>query len=293
MKAGDIARLLALGAIWGAAFLFVRIVAPVLGPMATADSRMLVAGIALALWLRFTGYDPQWRRWGLHYALAGLINSGVPFVLFAFAALYITAGEMAVLNATSPMWAAVMSAAFLGERLTARRIVGLVLGLAGVALIARPAGAEATFLAVAAALLAAACYGFMGVYLRRWAPDAPAKGLAVGTQLATGLLLLPLAAVSPPPLSPTPLIVGCVLALGLICGALAYVLYFRLIADLGATGALTVTYLIPLFAMLWGALLLAEPVTLPMACGAALVMSGTLLVLKQDAARTRAARSAP
>jgi drug/metabolite transporter (DMT)-like permease len=293
LKAGDVARLLALGAIWGASFLFVRIVAPVLGPMATADSRMLVAGIALALWFRFTGFDPQWRRWGLHYALAGLINSGVPFVLFAFAALYITAGEMAVLNATSPMWAAVMSAVFLGERLTARRIAGLVLGLAGVALIGRPGGAEATFLAVAAALLAAACYGFMGVYLRRWAPDAPAKGLAVGTQLATGLLLLPLAAISPPPLSPTPLIVGCVLALGLICGALAYVLYFRLIADLGATGALTVTYLIPLFAMLWGALLLAEPVTLPMACGAALVMSGTLLVLKQDAARTRAARSAP
>jgi drug/metabolite transporter (DMT)-like permease len=293
LKAGELARLLALGAIWGASFLFVRIVAPVLGPIATADSRILVAGIALALWFRFTGFDPQWRRWGLHYALAGLINSGVPFVLFAFAALYITAGEMAVLNATSPMWAAVMSAAFLGERLTARRIAGLVLGLAGVALIARPAGAEATFLAVAAALLAAACYGFIGVYLRRWAPDAPAKGLAVGTQLAAGLLLLPLAAISPSPLSPTPLIVGCVLALGLICGALAYVLYFRLLADLGATGALTVTYLIPLFAMLWGALLLAEPVTLPMACGAALVMLGTLFVLKQDAARTRAARSAP
>jgi drug/metabolite transporter (DMT)-like permease len=297
LKAGDIARLLALGAIWGASFLFVRIVAPVLGPMATADSRMLVAGIALALWFRFTGFDPQWRRWGLHYALAGLINSGVPFVLFAFAALHITAGEMAVLNATSPMWAAVMSAAFLGERLTARRITGLVLGLAGVALIAQPAGAGATFLAVAAAMLASACYGFMGVYLERWAPGAPARGLAVGTQLAAGLLLLPLAAIWPAPLPPSLpsclWIVGCVLALGLICGALAYVLYFRLIADLGATGALTVTYLIPLFAMLWGVLFLAEPVTLPMACGAALVMIGTLFVLKQDAARTRAARSAP
>jgi drug/metabolite transporter (DMT)-like permease len=293
LKGGDAARLLALGAIWGASFLFVRIVAPVLGPIATADSRMLVAGIALALWFRFIGYDPQWRRWGLHYALAGLINSGVPFVLFAFAALYITAGEMAVLNATSPMWAAVMSAAFLGERLTARRIAGLVLGLAGVALIAQPAGAGATFLAVAAATLASACYGFMGVYLVRWAPGAPARGLAVGTQLAAGLLLLPLAAIWPASLPSSLWIAGCVLALGLICGALAYVLYFRLIADLGATGALTVTYLIPLFAMLWGALLLAEPVTLPMACGAALVMSGTLLVLKQDAARTRAVRSAP
>lgn len=293
MKAADVARLLALGAIWGASFLFVRIVAPVLGPMVTADSRMLVAGVALALWFRFTGYDPQWRRWGRHYALAGMINSGMPFVLFAFAALYITAGEMAVLNATSPMWAAVMSAVFLGERLTARRIAGLAFGLAGVALIAQPAGAGASFLAVAAALLAAACYGFTGVYLARWAPGAPAQGLAVGTQLAAGLVLLPLATIWPAPLSLSPLIVGCVLALGVLCGAVAYVLYFRLIANLGATGALTVTYLIPLFAMLWGALFLAEPVTLQMACGAVLVTMGTLLVLRQPAARTRAVRSAP
>jgi drug/metabolite transporter (DMT)-like permease len=251
LRAGDVARLLALSAIWGASFLFVRLVAPVLGPMATADSRMLVAGIALALWFRFTGFDPQWRRWGVHYALAGMINSGMPFMLFAFAALYITAGELAVLNATSPMWAAVMSAAL------------------------------------------SACYGFMGVYLVRWAPGAPAQGLAVGTQLAAGLLLLPVAAIWPAPVSPSPSIVGYVLALGVICGAVAYVLYFRLIADLGATGALTVTYLIPLFAMLWGALFLAEPVTLQMACGAVLVAMGTLLVLKQPAARTRAVRSAP
>jgi drug/metabolite transporter (DMT)-like permease len=293
LNTGDVVRLLALGAIWGASFLFMRIVAPVLGPIATADSRMLVAGLALLLWFRFTGFDPQWRRWILHYAAAGLINSSMPFLLFAFAALHIGAGEMAVLNATSPMWGAMLSAAFLGERLSARRIAGLALGLAGVALIARPAGAGTAVVAMAAGLLGAACYGFMGVYLCRWAPSAPAKGLAVGTQLAAGLLLLPMAAIWPPPISPTPLIIGCVLALGLVCGAVAYVLYFRLIADLGATGALTVTYLIPLFAMLFGAVFLAEPVTPAMAGGAGLVLVGTLLVLMQPATRTRGARPAP
>jgi drug/metabolite transporter (DMT)-like permease len=293
LRTGDVVRLLALGAIWGASFLFMRIVAPVLGPFATADSRMLVAGIGLLAWFHFTGFDPQWRRWSLHYVAGGLINSGVPFVLFAFAALHIGAGEMALLNATSPMWGALLSAAFLGERLTARRIAGLALGLAGVALIARPTGVEFSFLATGAGLLAAACYGFMGVYLRRWAPGAPARGLAVGTQLAGGLGLLPLAAIWPPPLSPTPLILVCVLALGLVCGSVAYVLYFRLIADLGATGALTVTYLIPLFAVLWGAVFLAEPVTPAIAGGGALVMTGTVLVLMRPAARTRGARSAP
>jgi drug/metabolite transporter (DMT)-like permease len=120
----------------------------------------------------------------------------------------------------------------------------------------------------------------MGVYLKRWAAGAPAKGLAVGTQLGSGLIVLPLVAVFPPAQAPTMLVAGSVLALGLICGAVGYVLYFRLIVDLGPTGALTVTYLIPLFAMLWGALFLSERVTLAMAGGAALVILGTLLILE-------------
>jgi len=268
-----------LAAIWGASFLFMRIVAPALGPIATADLRMLIAGVALVAWLRLTGYDPQWRRWGLHYVRVGIINTGVPFALYAFAALHISAGEMAVLNATSPMWGAMLSTAFLGERLSARRIAGLLLGVAGVALIARPSAEGATLIAAAAGVLAAGCYGFAGVYLRRWAPGAPARGMAAGTQLGAGLLMLPLLAVFPPAQPPSMLVVGSVLALGLVCGAVGYVLYFRLIADLGATSALTVTYLIPLFGMLWGTLFLGEAVTLAMAGGAALVILGTLLVL--------------
>jgi drug/metabolite transporter (DMT)-like permease len=280
LRPGDAVRLVTLGAIWGASFLFVRIVAPVLGPVLTADSRMLVAGLALALWCKLTGFDPQWRRWGRHYAAAGMINTGLPFILYAYAALDLTAGEMAVLNATSPMWGAVMAAAFLGERLTARRSLGLVLGVAGVALITGGPAGGAALAAVTASLGAAACYGFIGVYLRRWAPGAPAKGMAVGTQVGAGLIVLPLIAVWPPPLTPTPLVLACVIALGLVCGAVAYVLYFRLIVDVGATGALTVTYLIPAFAMLWGALFLGEALTLPMVGGAALVILGTLLVLR-------------
>ncbi len=108
-----------LAAIWGASFLFMRIVAPALGPIATADLRMLIAGVALVAWLRLTGFDPQWRRWGLHYVRVGIINyrrcrsRSMPSPR-----LHIGAGEMAVLNATSPMWGAMLSAAFLGERLT-------------------------------------------------------------------------------------------------------------------------------------------------------------------------------
>ena len=258
-----------------------RVAAPVLGPVLTADARMLIAGVALAAWFRLSGFDPQWRRWGLHYVGAGMINSGLPFLLWAFAALSLSAGELAVLNSTSPMWGAVLGAAFLGEPLTRPRVFGLLLGVAGVALVAGPAPRGTTVAAWIAGIAAAACYGFIGVYLRRFAPGAPAKGLAVGTQLAAGLIMLPLVFAWPPLSTPAPMVLASIAALGLVCGAVAYLLYFRLIADLGATGALTVTYLIPLFAMLWGAVFLHEPVTSRMAGGAVLVILGTLMVLRK------------
>ena len=280
MTPGSLVRLVLLAALWGASFLFMRILAPVLGPLATADARMLVAGLALLAWFGVSGVDAQWRRWWPHYVGAGMINTGMPFILWAFAALWLTTGELSVLNATSPLWGALMGAAFLGERLTVVRTFGMLLGVAGVAFIARPSAEKAALLAVVAGLGAAACYGFIGVYLRRWASGAPSKGMAVGTQLGAGLVVLPFIPLAPPPAHPTLFIVGCVLAVGILCGAVAYVLYFRLIDDIGATATLTVTYLIPMFSMLWGALFLAEPVTPQMVGGAALVIGGTLLALR-------------
>ncbi len=282
MTARDTARLVLLAAIWGASFLFTRIVAPSLGPVATADLRMLIGGIALAAYFRAVRFDPDWRRWGTQYLIVGLLTSALPFLLYAYAALELSAGLLSVLNATSPMWGAVMAALILGERLTPRRLAGFALGIAGVALVTRAEpGAQLAPLAVAAALAAAFCYGFAGAYLKRWAHAAPARGMAVGTQLAGGVLLLPFNAISPPPASPTVLVVASVLALGLVCSAVAYLLYFRLITDIGPTRALTVTYLIPIFGVCWGALFLGETVSASMLAGAALVVLGTVFVLRR------------
>jgi drug/metabolite transporter (DMT)-like permease len=281
MRAADFGRLVALAAIWGASFLFTRIVAPVMGPVLTADLRMLVAGLALVAYFRLAGFDPDWRRWGRKYAFVGLLNSGLPFVLYAYAALYLSAGLMAVLNATAPMWGALLTVLLLGERLTARRAAGLALGVIGVAVLSRPdAGTTQAFLAIAACLAAAFLYGLTGVYMKRWAGDVPARGMAVGTQVAAGLLMLPLIPFSPPPAEPTVLVAASVLALGLLCGAVAYLLYFRLITDIGPAGALTVTYLIPLFGVLWGALFLGEALSIAMLAGGVLVVLGTVLVLR-------------
>ena len=281
MRAADFGRLVALAAIWGASFLFTRIVAPVLGPVLTADLRMLVAGLALVAYFRLVGFDPDWRRWGRKYALVGLLNSGLPFLLFAYGALHLPAGLMAVLNATAPMWGALFAVLLLGERLTGRRAAGLALGVAGVAVLSRPdAGTTQAFLAIAACLAGAFLYGLTGVYLKRWAGDVPARGMAVGTQVAAGLLMLPLIPFSPPPAAPTVLVAASVLALGLLCGAVAYLLYFRLIVDIGPAGALTVTYLIPLFGVLWGTLFLGEALSVTMLAGGVLVVLGTVFVLR-------------
>ena len=128
-----------LAAIWGASFLFIRIAAPVFGVIATADVRMLIAGTALAAYYLVTGFDAQWRRWWRYYLAIGALNSVLPFLLYGYAALDLTVGLLAVLNATSPMWGALLSAVVLRERMSAGRIAGL---LVGVGRLTRPAARE-------------------------------------------------------------------------------------------------------------------------------------------------------
>ena len=278
MRGADAARLVTLAAIWGASFLFIRIAAPVFGVIATADLRMLIAGTALAAYYLVTGFDAQWRRWWRYYLAIGALNSVLPFLLYGYAALDLTVGLLAVLNATSPMWGALLSAVVLRERMSAGRIAGLLVGVAGVALVC---GAEASerWLALLAGLGAAFCYGLTGVVMRRWARETTAKGMAAGSLLMGGLVLAPLMAIAPPAWPGVP-VAFAMLALGLVCGSVAYILYFRLMTDIGATGALTVTYLIPIFGVAWGALFLGEALTPAMLAGALVVILGTVLVLR-------------
>src|SRR4051812_24531759 len=277
MRGADAARLVMLAAIWGASFLFIRIATPAFGVLATADVRMLIAGGALAGYYAATGFDAQWRRWWRYYLAIGVLNCVLPFLLFGYGALYLTVGLLVVLNATSPMWGAILSAIILRERLSVGRIAGLVIGVAGVALVS---GAEASdrWPAVAAGLGGAFCYGLTGVVMRG-AKQVSSKGMAAGSLLSGGVLLAPLLIAIRPPWPGIPVALA-LLALGIVCGAIAYVLYFRLIADIGATGALTVTYLIPIFGFAWGALFLGETITPAMLAGALVVILGTVLVLR-------------
>lgn len=281
MKPADYGRLVLLAAIWGGAFPFMRVAAPALGAVVTAELRVLIGGLALLLWLRLTGEGIEVRRHWRFYLLIGSVGIALPFTLYAYAATLAPASLLSILNATAPMFGLAWSSALGDERVTLRRAAGLALGLAGVVLIAGPGGLEASpelLLASAAALAACCAYGVVGVLMKRFSSGATPRAMAAGNQLAAALGLLPLALVLLPAATPSALVIGNMLALGLLSSGVAFLLYFRLMADVGATKALAVTYLIPLFGVLWGWLFLGESLPPSAFAGGALILAGTVLV---------------
>lgn len=288
MNPTDLMRLLALAAIWGASFLFIRIIAPVLGPFWTAESRVAIAGASMFVFVLATGHQMQFRAQWRHYLVLGGFTCAVPFSLFAYAALTLPAGYLAIVNATSPLWGALIGALLLDERLTGRKITGLLTGIAGVAFLVRLGPAPFTPAVMVAALActgAAISYGLAGAYTKKVSARLSPLQMATGSQLGAAVLLLPVLPLSPVRALPTMMETGVILALALLCSAVAYVLYFRLIASVGPTRALTVTFLIPLFALAWAAVFLDEPLTLNMLLGCALVVIATWLVVFQPRPR--------
>lgn len=291
----ELGLLFALAAIWGASFLFMRVLAPVLGPFLTADLRTLIAGLLLVLLFALLRTRLSWRENWRHYLVVGLFNSALPFLLFSWAALHVPASVESIVNALTPLWGAVFGALILGEALTARKLGGIGLGVAGVVLIAllgtgssrAELGAEA--LPVLACLLATVSYGFSGAYIKRWAPKIPSRAMTAASLLVAGLALLPPTVLTAPPLAAIPALDwGLAVLFAILCSAIAYLIYFRLIARAGLTAALSVTLLIPVFAFLWSWLFLGETLRPAAFGGAALVLAGTLLIAGPGPAAAKA-----
>ncbi|WP_278463532.1 DMT family transporter [Stutzerimonas kunmingensis] len=291
MRPLDMFRLLALAAIWGASFLFLRIIAPVLGTFPTAFFRVLLAtaGLLVILLLLRTRGDFRGKL-GLCLVL-GVINSGLPFALYSVAAQLVPAGYSAIFNATTPMMGVLIGALFFAEELTLAKIIGVFSGLGGVALLMRigPVPFDTELLLGALACLGAtACYGFGGFLTRRWINQGEgldSEVVAFGSQLGATLCLLPLFGLSllnaPPVNWGDSTVWLSLLGLGLVCTAFAYILYFRLLADIGPVKTLTVTFLIPPFGVLWGVIFLDEPLSWAYVQGGALIALALWLILRQ------------
>ena len=280
MSTANMLRLVLLAAIWGSSFLFMRIAAPVLGPAVLIEYRVGFAAVFLAIVGVILKKRLDLRANWKHYLVLGLLNSAFPFLLFAFAARTLSASVLSVLNATAPMWGAIIGALWSRQAISGRSVLGLILGTAGVALLvgfdqvtSRPGAG----IAIAAALVAAVSYSVASAYAKTAKSVEPFAN-AHGSMWAATLLVIPVLPFFPAPAEPTIGIMGAALALGILCSGIAYILYFKLIQDVGPTSALTVTFLNPLFGILWGALFLGEVVGWHTILGAAIVITGTALV---------------
>jgi drug/metabolite transporter (DMT)-like permease len=280
MSTANLFRLILLAAIWGGSFLFMRIAAPVLGAAVLIEYRVLFAAVFLGVIALALKKPLKLRQHWKHYLILGFFNSALPFLMFAFAARTLSASVMAVLNATTPMWGALIGAIWTRHMVSPKVLLGLVLGTCGVALLVgfdHVSAREGAGIAIAAVLFASFNYGIASNYAKSAGAVEPFAN-AHGSMWASTLLVLPALPFFPAPGEPTIGIMGAVIALGVVCSGVAYLIYFRLIQDVGPASALTVTFLSPLFGILWGMLFLGETVGWYTFVGAAIVILGTALV---------------
>jgi drug/metabolite transporter (DMT)-like permease len=289
LRLRDAAWLLLLGAIWGGSYLFIRVASPVLRPFPLVFIRLaLGGGVLLAAALMMKRSIP-WRRHGRSYLIAGLVNCALPFSLISIAALNLTASFSAMLNATTPIFTAVIAAFWLKDRLTTAKIVGLTCGLLGVAVIVgwQPTPLDAVGLLSAGMLIASSvCYAAGAVYSKKVFQNADPISTSVGQLLSGGIWVLPLALVDPPRAALTPAALASALGLGLLSTAFGYLIYFRLLNASGATATASVTFLIPFFSSVWGAVVLGETIHANEVIGFGAILVGLTLVTEMLARRS-------
>jgi drug/metabolite transporter (DMT)-like permease len=284
MTTADILRLVSLAAIWGGSFMLVRYSAPYVDAAWLSELRVGVAAIAMLAYARAIRLElnvaARWRA----YVVMGVLNTAMPWSMYAWAGHHISASYMAILNATTPWFSAACGAIWLGEAFTARKAAGLALGVLGVVLLVGLgpiALSNDVILAIAAAIIASLCYSLAGTYAKKRVFDVPPIALAAGNLTVATLVIMPFAlAAGPPPhaLVESWRLAGAVLTLALVCSALAFVSYYRLLVNVGPTRALTVTFLIPVFGVLFGAVFLGETLTLSTLAGGLLIIAATTLV---------------
>lgn len=284
MRLQDTLKLVLLAAIWGGSFIFMHVISPVLGAIITTNLRLLIAGIVLLIYFFFSNISVDWQKNWKEYLVVGIINSALPFSLYAYAVLHIPASYAVVLNTTTPLFAATFAWIWLGEPMTLKKVGGFIIAALGVALVVDIGSSTIVgdvVLSILACLGATTCYALAGVYIKKFANQVKPLGMAAGSQLFAAFVLFPISA--------TQEITGVVniniilnlLGLALLSSALAYVIFYQLIAKVGPTRTLSVAYLMPIFGMLWANLFLGEVITWKMLAGAALVIVGVWLVVQK------------
>jgi drug/metabolite transporter (DMT)-like permease len=281
MRPRDFAGLIMLSALWGGSFLFIRVAVPSLGPFLLVELRVGLAAAALFLYALAAGSMPKIRGRWKSFLVLGFLNAAVPFSLISAAEIHLTASLAAILNSTTVMFTAIVAAVWVGDPLTARKAIGIVLGIVGVSVLVGwdplPLNGAVLF-AVAAMLLASLSYALGATYAKRSCSGIPPLGMAIGQLSGAVVLLLPMAVVSVPERAPSTVVTFSMLGLAFLSTALAYLIYFRLIENVGPTSTLTVTLLVPVFGLLFGVLLLEEPFGPGTLAGLGIILTSVVLI---------------
>ena len=273
-------ELLLLAAIWGASFIFMRIGSPEFGPVLFMALRTLTASLFLLPLVFLTKKQAGFNGYKTKIFIVGIVNTAIPFVLFGYATLTISAGSTSVLNATTPMFAAIVAYLWFRDKMNIGASFGLLIGFVGVYLLMLDKitlGQQSVLLPTLAALAASLCYGISANYTKRYLTGISSTVLAAGSQVSATLVLLPFSFFFLPTQLPSNSAIMSVLLLGVLCTGVAYIIFFHLIANLGPARAVSVTYLIPAFGLFWGSLFLNEMITSSMLIGCGFILTGVAL----------------
>jgi len=284
MSAADLAKLVFLSAIWGGSFIFLRVAAPEAGPLLTATLRTTIAGASLVAFATITRVKMDWLANLKTFAVVGLFAVVIPFSCFAFAALHLPAAYSALLNSTAPLFGAMFAMIWLAERLTMQKLAGLLLGIAGVGILVGAGTismAMTTLAAVGACLMAAAGYALSSIIVKKTGHPGGIHpiAMAAGSMAVGSVIMLPTLPFSLPSAMPSMAAVGCIVAMALLSSGLAQALFIPLIVKIGPTRAMSTSFLIPLFSMLWAFLFLHETIGISTIVGGAVVLVAMALVL--------------
>ncbi|HTT25806.1 MAG TPA: DMT family transporter [Thermoplasmata archaeon] len=295
MRRSEYLLLGALAAMWGLSYVFYRVGAPALGPALFVELRVALASGILALWAAGQGTLAaalgSFRSRARAFVTVGLLNSALPFTLIAVGELYLPASYSSVLNATAPLFSTLLAAGFLAQKIAPVAVAGLSVGLLGVVLLVGIAPFPLTPVVLAAivlTLLAALSYGAAALLIRRYFHGTDPTQIAFGQLLAASLLLLPLSLWEVPSARFTGPAIESVIGIVVFSTVAAYTIYFRILLRVGPTEALSVTYLMPIFGVLWGYLLLREELGYGILLGVATILAGVALVTLPSARRAAA-----
>jgi drug/metabolite transporter (DMT)-like permease len=280
MKPLYLLELVLLAALWGASFLFMRIGTPEFGPVALIELRTAIAALfLLPIVLLTKKFGQASANYGLLF-IVGLVGTAIPFCLLSYATLFVSAGYASILNAMAPIFTALIAWLWVNDRLSFSAVIGLIIGFGGVFILVfdkQDATGELNIWPVIAGLGATFCYGLGANFTRQKLGHIHPLAIAFGSQLGAALGLLPFSVWLWPQQVPGSQAWISVTVLGIACTGIAFILYFRLIANIGVNKAISVTYLIPLFGVVWGMIFLDEVLSLMMIAGAMTILLGVSL----------------